>query len=208
MAGYHVTTIDKSTHLSPNKLVEEALEFVDALASNNKIMAQVELSDLFGAVKSQAQRLGVTIDDLDVMATTTANAFKSNGRPSFGTPSSLHKYLLDNATSVDEFDGGLKIWLDYNTYYMLFTRDKVSLPMQSESTLKDFTTVGEVVFGVVYVPHGKPYISAGNVFHRNDNTHYCAETKGTLVKFTRHEIRSPLVDKSRLKEALECLSLI
>ncbi|QHJ75821.1 hypothetical protein vBAbaMPhT2_218 [Acinetobacter phage vB_AbaM_PhT2] len=207
MAGYHVADIKKSMHSSAYKLIEEAQEFIDALASDNRIMAQVELSDLYGALKHQANQLGVSLKDLDIMSETTKGAFEANGRPSFGSTAGWKKYLLENATSFVDGIGQVKIWVDYNTYYIIFTENSTSLPMVSESDIKGFTTVGEVIRGEIYVPQTKMHKKPGQLFHRNDSYHWVA-TKGTLVKFTRTERPTKLSNTDKIAEALECLNLI
>ena len=82
--GYHKINIMKHSYASPFKLVEESLEFVDAIAQGNRIMASVELSDLFGAIKRQASLLNLTIEDLDKMSSTTERVFENKRRSNVG----------------------------------------------------------------------------------------------------------------------------
>lgn len=78
--SYHKAIIAKHAHGSALKLIEESQEYIDALASGNKIMASVELADLYGEVIKQAQSLGLGDQDLKVMANTTKNAFDEKDR--------------------------------------------------------------------------------------------------------------------------------
>ena len=73
--SYHLINIHKHNHNSPFKLMEETYEFLDSMAQNNKIMAAVELSDLLGAIKAQAEKLNLTLNDLEIMSNTTVRAF-------------------------------------------------------------------------------------------------------------------------------------
>lgn len=78
MAGYHITEIPKGTHGLFDKILEEAMEFVDANKQNCKIMELVELSDLYGAIEAylQINHPTVTMDDLKIMSDITKRAFK------------------------------------------------------------------------------------------------------------------------------------
>jgi hypothetical protein len=51
MAGYHLAHIPRGTFGEPSKIMEEALEFQDAIRQGNPVMALCELSDLVGAVQ-------------------------------------------------------------------------------------------------------------------------------------------------------------
>ena len=101
--GYHKIDIIKHSYTSPFKLIEESLEFVDAIAQGNKIMASVELSDLFGAIKRQASLLNLTIEDLDKMSSTTERVFENKRRSNVG----LYDYLKENNDGILEFGLGL-----------------------------------------------------------------------------------------------------
>lgn len=58
--SYHEMNITKHSHTSPYKLIEESQEFIDALAHGNPIMAIQELSDLYGCIKRETEKLGFT----------------------------------------------------------------------------------------------------------------------------------------------------
>lgn len=114
--GYHLLSINKYGIYSPFKLHEESLEFVDAIAQGNKIMASVELSDLYGAMRIQANSLGLTMRDLEIMCDATERAFKNNRRESY----SLYEYLLNSHDNILEFGLGfiqVKVGdVNYNFY--------------------------------------------------------------------------------------------
>ncbi len=78
--GYHKHKIVKGVLGEPSKIQEELDELKDALAQNNKIMALVELSDIYGALESLADNLGVTMNDVVIMSDTTKRAFKNGHR--------------------------------------------------------------------------------------------------------------------------------
>jgi hypothetical protein len=79
--GYHNDLIPKTRELgSSDKITEEYREFIDALKQGNKIMALVELSDLYGAMDFYLKtHFGMTIDHLKTMSDVTCRAFE-NGR--------------------------------------------------------------------------------------------------------------------------------
>lgn len=58
--SYHEMNITKHSHTSPYKLIEGSQEFIDALAHRNPIMAIQELSDLYGCIKRETEKLGFT----------------------------------------------------------------------------------------------------------------------------------------------------
>jgi hypothetical protein len=78
--GYHIRTIDKGVLGQPSKIREELEELEDAIEQNVKIMALVELSDLYGAVKAMAATLGTTMEELKAMQEVTARAFQDGSR--------------------------------------------------------------------------------------------------------------------------------
>lgn len=78
--GYHLRQIERGVLGEPSKIREELEEFEDALAQNNRIMAGVELSDLLGATKAAAEKLGFTLEDLITMHEATERAFKDGTR--------------------------------------------------------------------------------------------------------------------------------
>lgn len=78
--GYHLRNIQKGVLGQPSKIREELEELEDAIEQNVKIMALVELSDLYGAVKAMATTLGTTMEELKAMQEVTARAFQDGSR--------------------------------------------------------------------------------------------------------------------------------
>ncbi len=78
--GYHIRTIAKGILGQTSKIREELEELEDAIEQNVKIMALVELSDLYGAVKAMATTLGTTMEELKAMQEVTARAFQDGSR--------------------------------------------------------------------------------------------------------------------------------
>ena len=141
--GYHKIDIMKHSYTSPFKLVEESLEFVDAIAQGNRIMASVELSDLFGAIKRQARLLNLTIEDLDKMSSTTERVLENKRRSNV----SLYDYLKDNNSDILEFGLGFIQVKIQNVNYNFYT-DKVSKFTDHESPhshQQDF--ISEIICG-------------------------------------------------------------
>ena len=79
-AGYHVRPIAKGVYGEPSKIREELEELEDALEQGNRIMALVELSDLYGALKAVAENLGATMSEVRIMAEKTSEVFRKGGR--------------------------------------------------------------------------------------------------------------------------------
>jgi len=79
-SGYHKRDIKKGELGKPSKIREELEELEDAIEQDNRIMALVELSDLYGALKAVADDLGTNMDEVKVMQEATAAAFKSGSR--------------------------------------------------------------------------------------------------------------------------------
>lgn len=77
MHGYHSMDIDKGVLGESSKVLEEAWEFADAVEQHNPVMALVELSDLYGAMREYLSRHHptVTLSDLETMADATRRSF-------------------------------------------------------------------------------------------------------------------------------------
>lgn len=75
--GYHKAKIKRGEMGEVSKIKEELSELEDALDQGNKIMALVELSDLYGAIKLYLKKhhKGVKMKDLKVMNDATARSF-------------------------------------------------------------------------------------------------------------------------------------
>lgn len=79
--GYHLATIPKGKRGEASKVAEECAEFIDACDQDSAIMALVELSDLYGAMRSWLanHHPTMTMADLQIMNDITERAFR-NGR--------------------------------------------------------------------------------------------------------------------------------
>ena len=73
--GYHLYNITKGKLGKISKLKEEMEEFEDALAQDCKLMAMVELSDIYGALEALAETYNLTMQDLAVFSDITKRAF-------------------------------------------------------------------------------------------------------------------------------------
>ena len=78
--GYHKAEIKKGKYGTMSKLIEEIEEYEDAINQNNIIMAQIELSDIYGALEKMAEKHGRTMKDLQIMSDATKSAFKDGTR--------------------------------------------------------------------------------------------------------------------------------
>ena len=78
--GYHLRKIKKGVLGEPSKLREELEELEDALEQGVRIMALVEMSDLYGALAACAEKHGATMEDLKAMHEVTKRAFESGRR--------------------------------------------------------------------------------------------------------------------------------
>lgn len=181
MSGYHVTAIKKSGILSPYKLVEESIEFVDALASGNRIMAMVELSDLYGMVKQMANRLNVTIEDIDAMSKATTGAFASKSRPSFGTSKDWLNWIFANTSSYSTKERSTQFKVLDDTY-IVFTETAFAPCVSTGGLRVDYTHIFELLEGEAYFYGDKTPILKGNVYHQDSRTISCQA--GSIVRIT------------------------
>ena len=78
--GYHLRTINKGKLGETSKIREELEELEDALEQQNRIMALIELSDLYGALELVAINLGTNIEELSIMSKATMKAFREGSR--------------------------------------------------------------------------------------------------------------------------------
>ncbi len=79
--GYHKTKIEKGKIGELSKIKEELSELEDSLQQGVKIMALVELSDLYGAIEEYViKNYGMTMTDLKSMSDVTKKAFKDGTR--------------------------------------------------------------------------------------------------------------------------------
>jgi hypothetical protein len=75
---YHKRDIRKGSYGEPSKIREELDELEDALEQNNRIMALMELSDIYGALEGVAISLGVSMKEVATMAECTRRAIQSS----------------------------------------------------------------------------------------------------------------------------------
>lgn len=80
--GYHVVKIPKGKIGEPSKIIEEAFEIQDAHNQGVKVMTQVEMSDLYGALDRFREKYHpeLTMDDLSAMYKVTRRAFENGKR--------------------------------------------------------------------------------------------------------------------------------
>ncbi len=80
--GYHVRDIPKGKVGEPSKIIEEAYEILDAHEQGVKVMTQVEMSDLYGALDRYREKYHseLTMKDLHAMYKVTRRAFDNGKR--------------------------------------------------------------------------------------------------------------------------------
>jgi chorismate mutase len=84
MGGYHVRDITRGEHGQPSKIREELEEFLDSVEQENKIMALMELSDVYLSIRNylNENHPGFTMNDLKIMADVTERVFRDGYRVS------------------------------------------------------------------------------------------------------------------------------
>jgi ATP phosphoribosyltransferase regulatory subunit HisZ len=81
--GYHLREIEtKGFYGDPSKIREELEELEESLDQDNRILALVELSDLYGALEGVAEKLGSNMEELRKMSDATKRAFRDGSRRS------------------------------------------------------------------------------------------------------------------------------
>lgn len=78
--GYHLVNIKKGMLGESSKIQEELDELKDAERQGSKIMALIELSDLYGAVEAYAREHGFKMKDVKIMSKITQRAFRNGVR--------------------------------------------------------------------------------------------------------------------------------
>lgn len=79
--GYHLREIQtKGVFGQPSKIREEVEELEESLEQGNRIMALVELSDIYGALAGVAESLGTNMAELASMSAATQRAFTDGSR--------------------------------------------------------------------------------------------------------------------------------
>lgn len=89
--SYHKLKIHKHAVGSPYKIQEEFLEYIDAIATGNNVMAVQELSDLYGCIENEVAKFGMTVAELKVMSDLTREVFDSGTREAEGLLSYLKR---------------------------------------------------------------------------------------------------------------------
>ena len=79
-SGYHLKKIKKGEFGKISKVKEEAQEYQDAIEQGCKIMAELELADIYGALEAVAETHGLKMKDLKKMSELTKRAFESGCR--------------------------------------------------------------------------------------------------------------------------------
>lgn len=143
--SYHKLKIHKHSVESPYKIQEEFLEYIDAIATGNKIMAIQELSDLYGCLENEVAKFGLGVHDLKVMSDVTKKVFLEGSRVSF----ELLSYLKANFDSIKPFGLGFIQVKCGDTNYNFYHRDVVSFKnsLAPHSHQQDF--VSEVIKGLI-----------------------------------------------------------
>ena len=78
--SYHLKKIKKGELVKISKVQEEVEEYKDAMKQKCKIMAELELADIYGALEAVAKSHNLTMKDLKKMAKLTKRAFESGSR--------------------------------------------------------------------------------------------------------------------------------
>lgn len=78
--SYHLKKIKKGKLGKISKVQEEVKEYKDALKQKCKIMAELELADIYGALEAVAKSHNLRMKDLKKMSELTKRAFKSGDR--------------------------------------------------------------------------------------------------------------------------------
>ena len=79
-SGYHLKKIKKGELGKISKVQEEVQEYKDAMKQKCKIMAELELADIYGALEAVAHSHGLKMKDLKKMSELTKRAFESGAR--------------------------------------------------------------------------------------------------------------------------------
>lgn len=80
--GYHKAVIKKGAFGEVSKIQEELDELKDSLEQGAKLMALIELSDMYGAMEGFLEKYfpSVTMEDVVKMSNLTRQAFKDGSR--------------------------------------------------------------------------------------------------------------------------------
>ena len=80
--GYHKSPIERGTYGDASKIIEECMEFKDAVEQKCALLQLIELSDMVGAIEGYLKKHHPSIDltDLIKMAHLTQSAFEDGHR--------------------------------------------------------------------------------------------------------------------------------
>lgn len=165
--SYHKLKIHKHSVDSPYKLQEEFLEYIDAIATGNNVMAVQELSDLYGCIENEVQKFGMTVDHLKTMSDVTKGVFNSGTRKQ----ENFLSYLKKESDSVISWGlGFIQVKcgdINYNFYHKDVQR--FSSANSPHSHQRDFVSEiikGELIETLYEVSEGDTpaYCGCGNLF--------------------------------------------
>lgn len=188
--SYHKLKIHKHHHNSPYKIQEEFNEYIDSLATNNKVMAIQELSDLYGVIENEAEKFNLTMNDLAIMSNVTKQVFESGYRQS---NDSLYDYLFNNHDRILDFGlGFIQVKCDNINYH--FYTNKIKKFNDSDvphNHSQDF--VSEIITGnineTVFTKEGeisKTYKQGDLYLRLKDEYHVVSASNNTITKVTKY----------------------
>lgn len=196
--SYHKLSIHKHLIGSPYKIQEEFLEYIDAIATGNKIMAVQELSDLYGCLKIEVEKYRLTMEDLEVMSDLTAKVFQDGTR----TNQDFLQYLKENNDSVIAYGlGFIQVKcgdINYNFYHKDVEKfDSLGAPHNHQRDFVSEIIKGEVVEILYNVSEGclKAYCVCGDTLALDKHLSYnkgitLNHKKGDLYLRKRDEYHS------------------
>ncbi len=83
LIGYHIGKIQtKGIYGESSKIREELEEFEESMEQGNRIMALLELSDIYGALEGLAIKMNTNMQELCKMSCATKRAFQNGLRES------------------------------------------------------------------------------------------------------------------------------
>ncbi len=172
--SYHEIKICKHEIGSPFKLEEEVHEYLDAVGSNNPIMAVQELSDIYGAIEIEAKKYGITMENIKTMSDLTKSVFESGKRSSI----SLLEDIRANNTKIGLIDGVPIAIMPSNFAYMFFKEAREFSDDMFNNSLIIETIKGECLMGSI---EGGELISRKIIIcNKNDANFYISSN--TIVK--------------------------
>jgi hypothetical protein len=129
--GYHTKEIPKGELGEFSKIQEEYEEFLDAIEQNNKIMAIVELCDLYGAIQKFKEKYGIDYYlDLTPFMSETYN-------PLMSMDSTMRLLKHDNSLANDRISYVETAIHYYAEYYKLTLQD---IKIMSKATERAFAS--------------------------------------------------------------------